>query len=220
MELPESCSSLPRPPVNRGAEKRGTVALDVTGFYECRRGGRLKTGHKNCVIYTRMRRKICRKFSGQRPSFWRYCCGFFLFPWFFVAGSGLARVSYLGPFHRHSTQRAGSGRAVDTGPGIRVWTFAKKRGCARPRRLEKRHNYARKQKSTDQTVGAFLLMQAQHSGPSGESRTHGLLNPIQARYQTALHPDVWPGVLTGDIVYYSASLDRCQLFFQRIFKEI
>ena len=27
-------------------------------------------------------------------------------------------------------------------------------------------------------------------GPSGESRTHGLLNPIQARYQTALHPDV------------------------------
>ena len=26
-------------------------------------------------------------------------------------------------------------------------------------------------------------------GPSGESRTHGLLNPIQARYQTALHPD-------------------------------
>ena len=25
-------------------------------------------------------------------------------------------------------------------------------------------------------------------GPSGESRTHGLLNPIQARYQTALHP--------------------------------
>ena len=29
-------------------------------------------------------------------------------------------------------------------------------------------------------------------GPSGESRTHGLLNPIQARYQTALHPDVFP----------------------------
>ena len=32
------------------------------------------------------------------------------------------------------------------------------------------------------------------SGPSGESRTHGLLNPIQARYQTALHP-VEPGCL-------------------------
>ena len=26
-------------------------------------------------------------------------------------------------------------------------------------------------------------------GRSGESRTHGLLNPIQARYQTALHPE-------------------------------
>ena len=109
---------------------------------------------------------------------WRYFCGFFLFPWFFVAGSGLARVLALGPFHRHSTQRAGSGRAVDTGPGIRVWTFANKRVCARPRPLEKQRNHARKQKSTDQTVGAFLLMQAQHSGPSGESRTHGLLNPI------------------------------------------
>ncbi len=105
-----------------------------------------KTGRKNCVIYTRMRRKICQKFSGQRTSFWRYFCGFFLFPWFFVAGSGLARVSYLGPFHRHSTQRAGSSRAVDTGSEIRVWTFAKKRGCARPRPSEKRRNHARKQK--------------------------------------------------------------------------
>ena len=27
-------------------------------------------------------------------------------------------------------------------------------------------------------------------GPSDWSRTSGLLNPIQARYQTALHPDV------------------------------
>ena len=55
---------------------------------------------------------------------------------------------------------------------------------------------------------AFQLMAF---GPSGESRTHGLLNPIQARYQTALHPDVWPGVLTGDVVYYSP----CNLFCQR-----
>ena len=50
-------------------------------------------------------------------------------------------------------------------------------------------------------------------GPSGESRTHGLLNPIQARYQTALHPDVWPGALTGDAVYYNASFSSCQFFF-------
>ncbi len=27
-------------------------------------------------------------------------------------------------------------------------------------------------------------------GPSDRSRTCGLLNPIQARYQSALHPDV------------------------------
>ena len=43
-------------------------------------------------------------------------------------------------------------------------------------------------KATSQKTDGF--------GPSGESRTHGLLNPIQARYQTALHPD--------DDVYYTA----------------
>ena len=37
-------------------------------------------------------------------------------------------------------------------------------------------------KAIDHSIDGF--------GPSGESRTHGLLNPIQARYQTALHPDV------------------------------
>ena len=56
-----------------------------------------------------------------------------------------------------------------------------------------------------------ISLSADGFGPSGESRTHGLLNPIQARYQTALHPDVWPGVLTGDVVYYSP----CNLFCQR-----
>lgn len=144
LELPESCSSLPRPPVNRGAEKRDTLPGTGLDFRDVGGEEGKKAGRNNCVICTRMRRKICRKFSGQRTSFRCYCCGFFLFPWFFVAGSGLARVLALGAFHRHSTQRAGSGRAVDTGPGIRVWTFAKKRGCARPRQSEKRHNYARK----------------------------------------------------------------------------
>ena len=41
-------------------------------------------------------------------------------------------------------------------------------------------------KAIDHSIDGF--------GPSGESRTHGLLNPIQARYQTALHP-VAPGCL-------------------------
>ena len=146
LELPESCSSLPHPPVNRGAEKRDALPWTGLDFMNVGRDGGQKPDRGNCVMYTKTRRKICRKFSGQRDAFWCYCCGFFLFPWFFVAGSGLARVSYLGPFHRHSTQRTGSGRAVDTGPGIRVWTFSKKRGCARPRPLEKQHNYARKAK--------------------------------------------------------------------------
>ena len=158
LELSESCSSLPRSPVNRGQEKRDSLPWTGLDFMNVGRDGCQKSGRGNCVMYTKTRRKICRKFSGQQAAFWRYFCGFFLFPWFFVAGSGLAWVSCLGPFHRHSTQRAGSGRAVDAGPGIRVWTFAKKRDCARPRQLKKRRNHARKTKSTDQTVGAFLLM--------------------------------------------------------------
>ena len=39
-------------------------------------------------------------------------------------------------------------------------------------------------------------------GPSGESRTHGLLNPIQARYQTALHP-VIRGLAVISRYYYT-----------------
>ena len=31
-------------------------------------------------------------------------------------------------------------------------------------------------------------------GPSVEIRTQGLLNPIQARYQTSPHPDIWLSV--------------------------
>lgn len=109
LELPESCSSLPRPPGNRRKEKRNSLPGAGLDFMNVGGDGCQKTGRGNCVMYTKTRRKICRKFSGQRTSFRRYFCGFFLFPWFFVAGSGLAWVSCLGPFHRHSTQRAGSG---------------------------------------------------------------------------------------------------------------
>ena len=48
-------------------------------------------------------------------------------------------------------------------------------------------------------------------GPSGESRTHGLLNPIQARYQTALHPDI--AVFSDGKNYYSGFKINCQYFF-------
>ena len=50
-------------------------------------------------------------------------------------------------------------------------------------------------------------------GPSGESRTHGLLNPIQARYQTALHPDV--AADPGGNHYYTAFVLICQSLFGR-----
>ena len=52
-------------------------------------------------------------------------------------------------------------------------------------------------------------------GPSGESRTHGLLNPIQARYQTALHPDV----TLGDINNYSTFCFKVKCFLKK-FQEL
>ena len=48
-------------------------------------------------------------------------------------------------------------------------------------------------------------------GPSGESRTHGLLNPIQARYQTALHPDV----TLGDVYHYIHEGVKSQHLFSK-----
>ena len=45
-------------------------------------------------------------------------------------------------------------------------------------------------KKAECSYGIFRSYKNTLHGPSGESRTHGLLNPIQARYQTALHPDV------------------------------
>ena len=43
-------------------------------------------------------------------------------------------------------------------------------------------------------------------GLSGETRTPGLLNPIQARYQSALHPDI----LAKRKNYYSIGIRVCQ----------
>ena len=175
-------------------------------------GRKAKAGRKNCVIYTRMQRKICRKFSGQRASFWRYCCGFFLFPWFFVAGSGLARILALGPFHRHSTQRVGSGRAGDTGPGIRVWTFAKKRGCARTRQLEKRHNYARKQKK-HRPYGRCLFADA---GPAFWSEWRESNSRPLEPHSSALPNCATPGqswAVSNQLVYYRPFCKKCQHLF-------
>ena len=44
-------------------------------------------------------------------------------------------------------------------------------------------SFEKKKAETVDTVSAFF-------GPSVEIRTRGLLNPIQARYQTSPHPDM------------------------------
>ena len=53
------------------------------------------------------------------------------------------------------------------------------------RSIPKLFVYLQKQKTLDfsNKIKCFLY------GRSGEIRTRGLLNPIQARYQAALHPD-------------------------------
>ena len=58
--------------------------------------------------------------------------------------------------------------------------------------------------------GLFLF------GPSGENRTHGLLNPIQARYQncaTPGHHPLPPYRSTGDMKYYTRIRQPCQQIF-------
>ena len=58
--------------------------------------------------------------------------------------------------------------------------------------------------------GLFLF------GPSGENRTHGLLNPIQARYQncaTPGHHPLLPYRSTGDMRYYTRIRRSCQQIF-------
>ena len=51
--------------------------------------------------------------------------------------------------------------------------------------------YNKKRNLTISTIARFF------TGRSGEIRTRGLLNPIQARYQTALHPDSNPLIYKG-----------------------
>ena len=69
-----------------------------------------------------------------------------------------------------------------TRQGVIVFTW--RAGHARPLLLEQIYIY----KKAESVRTRLLLFLTAIFGPSGESRTHGLLNPIQARYQTALHP--------------------------------
>lgn len=48
-------------------------------------------------------------------------------------------------------------------------------------------------------------------GPSDWIRTSGLLNPIQARYQTSPHPEV--AALIGRLDYITTFCEKMQVFF-------
>ena len=52
-------------------------------------------------------------------------------------------------------------------------------------------------------------------GPSAEIRTQGLLNPIQARYQTSPHPETGAGLVVPDSsVIITHSILKCKPFFK------
>ena len=53
-------------------------------------------------------------------------------------------------------------------------------------------------------------------GPSGENRTHGLLNPIQARYQNC----ATPGYLLELVAHSSISIPDLGRFVKRFFQKI
>ena len=55
-------------------------------------------------------------------------------------------------------------------------------------------------------------------GPSVEIRTRGLLNPIQARYQTSPHPDILLR-FRNRLSILSYEFKKCKCFF-RFFKNI
>ena len=74
-------------------------------------------------------------------------------------------------------------------------------------KLPRKHRYNNKKAISQKTDGF---------GPSGESRTHGLLNPIQARYQTALHPDV---SLRRRLILYPEN-SRLSIGFSNFFRRL
>ena len=58
-----------------------------------------------------------------------------------------------------------------------------------------------------------------HYGPSVEIRTQGLLNPIQARYQTSPHPEMsrLSGVPLSDFDIIPHHIPKCKSFLQKTF---
>ena len=74
----------------------------------------------------------------------------------------------------------------------------------------KRFIHREKRKSRN-SIMPFLLF-----GPSVEIRTRGLLNPIQARYQTSPHPDIY--LLRSALEYISIPCRKKQALFSQISK--
>ena len=155
LELPESCSSLPCPPVIRGAEKRDTVALDWVGFYECRRGWMPKIRPwKLCDVHKNTAKNLSKIFWSADlisalflrifPVSMVLCCRVRA-----CAGSRFGAIPP--PFHSKSGKRSG-GRYRPRDQGVDFFEKARLRTAAA---VKKRRNHARKTKSTDQTVGAF-----------------------------------------------------------------
>ena len=158
------------------------------GFYECRRGGRQKNGpQKLCDIHKNAAKNLSEIFwSAGRilalflrifPVSMVLCCRVW-------AGAGSRFGAIPPPFHSKSGKRSG-GRYRSRNQGV---DFCEKARLCTAAAVRKTAQLCQKTKKHRPNGRCFLLIQAQHSGPSGESRTHGLLNPIQARYQTALHP--------------------------------
>ena len=70
-------------------------------------------------------------------------------------------------------------------------------------------HFSKSQKSYEKVLKPFDFRT--FSGPSDWIRTSGLLNPIQARYQTSPHPEV--AALIGRLDYITTSCEKMQVFF-------
>ena len=156
LERPESCSSLSRPPVNRGEEKRDTLPGGGAGFYECWRGGRQKNEpQKLCDIHKNTAKNLSEIFWSADlilalflrifPVSIVLCCRVRA-----CAGSRFGAIPP--PFHPKSGKR--SGRSIPV-PGSGCGLLRKSKAAHGRGRQKNGTTMPESKKNTDQTVGAF-----------------------------------------------------------------
>ena len=75
-------------------------------------------------------------------------------------------------------------------------------------------HFLKSQKSYEKVLKPFDFRT--FSGPSDWIRTSGLLNPIQARYQTSPHPEIYVSHVT-QLLYYTTPERKKQALFQKKF---